>query len=387
MAEELGISWALPLEGSRGCWWDRVRRTGDPKNACYFCNLNVQWGGYRQKTSERLVAEMAALSDKHKNLRLYFLDNIVRSSGIVEFAEAIKKLGKDFDIFYEMRANIKPHELLALKEAGLSAVQFGIEALSTSVLKRVGKGTTTIQNLQVMKLCYELRIFNGANLIVDFPGATLEEVEETRHNLLNFAIAYQPLNISTFGLGVDSTVDALRERFGISNVRNDDVFKKGLPAEVWKRLRLLNLDFDGPAGVDWAPVKEAVQQWFALHQGGFTPLLRYQDGGSFVSVIDDRQAQHLEGFYDGLARDVFMYCMEIRTFDQIARRFCQAEATELQEVLEKFIDDQIVFHEAGRYLSLAMALTPEIAARRIRNTFLEDRRPVASAATKAAKAL
>src|ERR1051325_9724563 len=375
-AEQHGIGWVLPIEGSRGCWYDRVRRTGNPKNACYFCNLNVQWSGYRQKTVERLVMELEALSEKHRNLRIIFLDNIIRAAGIVEFAEAIQRLGKDFDIFYEMRANIKPYELLMMKEAGLAGVQFGIEGLSSSLLKRIGKGTTTIQNLQAMKLCYELRIYNGANLIVDFPGATPEEVEETRKNILEYASAYQPLNIAPFGLGVDSTVDALPGLFQITNVRNSDHFRVGMPEEVWKRLRLFELSYDGPARrTDWEPVKQAVQQWLVLYGGGFRPLLRYQDGGSFVTIADERSGQLLEGCYEGLARDVFMYCMEMRSLEQIKRRFPDADAQETQEVIQQFLDDKLMFGEAGRYLPLALAPTPEIAARRIKAAFLQDHRP------------
>src|SRR5262249_8481668 len=72
LAEEYGIGWALPIEGSRGCWWDRSKRAGNPKSTCYFCNLNVQWGGYRQKSVPRLAAEIDELSRRYRNLRLFF---------------------------------------------------------------------------------------------------------------------------------------------------------------------------------------------------------------------------------------------------------------------------------------------------------------------------
>jgi hypothetical protein len=260
-----------------------------------------------------------------------------------------------------------------MKEAGLTSVQFGIEGLSTPFLKRIGKGTTTIQNLQVMKLAYELRIDNGANLIFDFPGATAEEVEETRVNMLEYAIAYQPLSLSRFTLGVDSTVDALRQNFGIRNVRNQDVFKLGMPDEVWNRLRLFGLDFDRPeTDADWGPVKQAAKQWANFHSRRVEPALRYRDGGSFITIIDERRGDLREGTYVGLTRDVYMYCMEMRTLDQITRSFGQPDANLLQEALNGFLNDKLMFREGNRYLSLAMAPSPEIAARRIRAAFFED---------------
>jgi len=374
LAERFGIDWALPIEGSRGCWWDRVGKTGDARKACYFCNLNVQWNGYRQKSVDRLVAELDVLTDKHKSLRVFFLDNIIRASGIPEFSQAIQALGKDFQFFYEMRANIKPHEILLMKEAGLSGVQFGIEGLSSSLLKRIGKGTTTILNLQVMKLCAELNVGNAANLILDFPGATPEEVAETRAHLLDYALPYAPLSISSFSLGMGSTVDALPDMFPVANIRNSDVFKDGMPEEVWRRVRLLELSFDCvTSGADWTPVREAVEYWISRHQGRTAPMLRYQDGGSFVTITDERGEQIRQGSYEGLERDVYMYCMEIRSLNQIKRHFSNADPAALQDALDLFVQEKLMFHEEGRYLSLAMAVTPELAARRMHKTYLEDK--------------
>ena len=50
----------LPMEASRGCWWNgsvlsnkkTEEQTGhkiDDKDGCAFCNLNLQWKGYRTK--------------------------------------------------------------------------------------------------------------------------------------------------------------------------------------------------------------------------------------------------------------------------------------------------------------------------------------------------
>ena len=59
--------------------------------------------------------------------------------------KALAAHGKDYVLFYELRANLSPYELLCMEEGGLRYVQFGIESLSSSYLKRIGKGTTTIQ--------------------------------------------------------------------------------------------------------------------------------------------------------------------------------------------------------------------------------------------------
>jgi ribosomal peptide maturation radical SAM protein 1 len=367
LADELGIGWSIAIEGSRGCWWDRTRRTGDPRDTCYFCNLNVQWNGYREKSVGRLVSEAVQLSDRHRNHRLFFLDNIIRARGVTQLATALSETRRHFQIFYEMRANIRPAELVAMWEAGLYEAQFGIEALSTSLLERVGKGTTTLQNLQVMKLCAELGIRNGANLIVDFPGSTTAEVVETVKVIRDCAVIYQPLSVSKFRLGVDSTVEALKERFGVANVRNSDLYKVALPAPVWQRLSLFDLDFDLEGEqASWAPVLSECEAWRARHARSDGPLLRYHDGVTYLHIEDRRQDEYREGTFEGLARDVYLYCGQIRSRDQIQAQFAGASAGEIDDVLGEFLEWNLIYEERGKCLALALAPHARAAAARVR---------------------
>jgi ribosomal peptide maturation radical SAM protein 1 len=365
LAEGCGVSWLLPIEGSRGCWWDRTKRAQNPRSTCYFCNLNVQWGGYREKSVARVVEEMSTLSDRYHTLRVAFVDNVLRSSGVLDLARDIARCGKDFDFFYEMRAHVRPRELLALRQAGLTEVQFGIEALSTSMLRRIGKGTTLIQNLQAMRSCHELGIKNGANLIFGFPGTTADEIEETREHLLSDAFSYQPLSFSRFQLGIESTVDTLRSEFGVSAVRNLDLFRGAVPDDVYERVELFDLDFElNEPSQDWTPVFEAGKRWTEFHASRTSPALYYRDGGSFVVVVDERSGDYFEGVFEGLARDVYLYCMEIRDRRSIAERF-DLDARRVDELVAPFLEHRLMFAEGAKCLSLAVATDPLVAARRI----------------------
>jgi ribosomal peptide maturation radical SAM protein 1 len=377
-AERYDIDWHLPIEGSRGCWYDRARKTGDPTQTCFFCNLNVQWNGYREKSVPRVAKELASLSSRYRIGKAFFVDNIMRHRGVEELAHAIAALDRDLDLFYENRANLKAKELLALWEAGLSATQFGIEALSTSMLKRIGKGTTMIQNLEVMRLCTELEIDHIANLITDFPGSTEAEVNETVLLIDEFAGAYQPLHLYPFELGRGSTVDALRARFGIVNVRNADRYRPGLPDDVWSRLELIDLDFelDAPR-VDWSPVHEAVERWTRRHNrqdqlvgargeslGG--KLLVYRDCVDFLIIEDLRDGELSSGTFEGLYKDVYLECLSTHSLGALAERFPDASEADLQTVLDFFVEGRLMVREGDRYLSLALATSPRVAAKRIR---------------------
>jgi ribosomal peptide maturation radical SAM protein 1 len=360
-AIELGIDWALPVEGSRGCWWDRAARTGNPKATCYFCNLNVQWKGYREKNAERLIGEVRELSERYQITKVFFLDNIIRVHGITELARGIAALGKDLELFYEMRANVRPDELVALWEAGLTHAQFGIEALSSSVLKRIGKGTRAIQNLEAMKTCFELGVRHGGNLITSFPGSTDAEVAETVETIRRFAVAYEPCAISVFALGVNSTVDALRAEFGVTNVRNLDALSAVLPDKARTRLKLFDRNFDAANPADWTPVKDAVAAWRERQRAIGEPLLSYTDGGSFLRIIDRRQ-DHRIAVLEGLQRALYLGCMRIRSGREIAARFGE----EAMDVMRQLVELDLVFEEGGRYLALATAQSARVAAARIR---------------------
>jgi hypothetical protein len=223
-----------------------------------------------------------------------------------------------------------------------------------------------------MRLCRELGIEHAANLIIDFPGSTGEEVAETVRNVLDYAIDFQPLNVVKFQLGVDSTVDTLRETFGITRARNKELYRAGMPGEVWSRLLLFDLDFD-QQGVqaDWTPVKEACDAWYAKYSRRESIALFYQDGGDFLIIVDDRDEARKEGVLEGLARDIYLHCLEIRTLSQLQRKFGVPQA-ELMEILQQFVDDRIMFTEQGSYLSLAVAPNPLTAVRRIRASYEEE---------------
>jgi len=371
-AESCGVGWALPVEGSRGCYWDRTRRAGNPKATCHFCNLNVQWGGYREKSPARVAEEVRVNATRHQNVRAYFVDNILRHDGAAALARSLRETGLELDIFIEMRAHVRSEDFVALWEAGVSQVQFGIEALSSRYLARLGKGTTLLQNLRAMRLCAEFGVPHGANLITHFPGTTAAEVDECVRSIETHARAYEPLHLSKFHLGMGSTVDVLRREFRVSNVRNADIYRVCLPDEVWRRLELFDLDFDqeGPP-LDWAPLYAATAEWQRLHDGarGGPPLLSYRDGGSFISIEDRRFGELRAGTFDRVVRAVLLGCMDdIRSSSDVA---CQVEALggtddDARAILDHLVSNGIVAQDGDRFLSLPVAATPAAAVRRIR---------------------
>jgi len=76
----------IPVEFSRGCWW----------NKCTFCNLNLQWCGYRNKTAAKMVNEVETLAKRFDCLDFTFVDNMLPASESINFFSITEKLPYDF---------------------------------------------------------------------------------------------------------------------------------------------------------------------------------------------------------------------------------------------------------------------------------------------------
>jgi radical SAM superfamily enzyme YgiQ (UPF0313 family) len=160
----------LPVEASRGCWWHRQDARGHFRG-CAFCNLNLQWRGYRTKRPDQVIREVDEQVRRHQVLSLAFADNAFPINHAAAIFEGIRELGRDMSIFTELRADTSPALLRKMQQAGVDTVQVGIEALSTALLAKMNKGARAIDNLCLMKQCEALGIVNASNLMLHFPGS------------------------------------------------------------------------------------------------------------------------------------------------------------------------------------------------------------------------
>ena len=73
------------------------------------------------------------------------------------------------------KANLTREQLKLYIEAGVRRIQPGVESLSTPVLARMRKGTTALQNIQLLKWCRELGLTPIWNHLTGFPGERPED--------------------------------------------------------------------------------------------------------------------------------------------------------------------------------------------------------------------
>ncbi len=355
----------LPMEISRGCWWQRPLEDGK-SSGCAFCNLNLQWEGYRAKKPMQAVSEIDHLTTKYKTLSVAFMDNLLPLKTSKDIFMRIGKLKKDFLLFGEIRATTPRHILADMRIAGMKEVQIGIEALSTRLLRKLNKGTTAIQNIEIMKHCEALGISNSSNLILCFPGSDQEDVDETLRNL-EFTLPFRPLKMVDFWLGLGSPVWRHPEDFGIEAVFNHRNYAGIFPLEVFKSMHFSIQSYRGGLGHQrklWMPVKKKLKAWEKtydeLHRGSrHENILSFSDGRNFLIIRQKRtQGGHLTHRLEGTSRAIYLYCQEHRSLKRILERFITVGSDKVVPFLRMMVDKKLMFEENNKYLSLAVPANP-----------------------------
>ncbi len=351
----------LPVEFSRGCWWQRNTGEGKPRG-CAFCNLNLQWRGYRFKSPARIASEVEYQTRRHRLLSLAVMDNVLPRRTTCAALRMLTGLKRDFSIFGEIRASTPLSDLKLMRAAGISRVQVGIEALSTRLLRRLRKGTTAIQNLEIMKHCEALGIACLSNLIACFPGSDEEDVRET---LLAMAFAgwFRPPKLVGFWLGLGSPVWRRPEAYGIRSVFNHRNWSRIFPNDVFHRMPLLVQGYRGDLRRQrrlWKPVRDRLNAWVRaygdLHRAALAePILSYRDGGDFMIIrerrLDGSTATHR---LEGTSRRIYLFCEHRRSLRRILASFPNVSPENIAAFLKTMTAARLMFSENEQHLSLAV---------------------------------
>jgi ribosomal peptide maturation radical SAM protein 1 len=359
----------LPMEISRGCWWRRKQKDGG-SSGCAFCNLNLQWDGYRSKNPAQVISEIDYLTTKYKTLSVAFTDNLLPLKTSLDIFNRIARLGKDFRLFGEIRATTPEPVLKAMKTAGMQEVQIGIEALSTGLLKKLNKGTTAIQNIEIMKYCEMTSIENSSNLIFYFPGSDQTDVDETLRNL-DFVLCFRPLKRVHFWLGLGSPVWQSPETFGLKSVFNHRNYTHIFPPDVFKDMQFTIQSYRGDLGFQrklWRPVEKKLKAWKKsygeLHKGPrHENILGFRDGRNFMIIRQKRlTGQPLTHRLEGTSREIYLFCMHHRSLKRILARFPSVATNKIEPFLKMMVNKKLMFQENDTYLSLAVPANPQGSA-------------------------
>jgi hypothetical protein len=343
----------LPVEFSRGCWWGK----------CSFCNLNLQWCGYRHKSANRMLAEVRQLAQAHGCLDFFFTDNVLPRRESRGFFRQMATVSGDFRFFAEMRSEQR-HDLALGVRGGLAEIQVGIESLSAGLLKKMHKGGSVLANLAMMKQAQACGLPLAGNLITEYPGATAAEVTETLE-ALDYAWPYAPLTPASFFLGHGSPMDSRPAAHGIGGRTVHPRARSLYPGGILARLPLLIKGYRGDRQLQrqrWRPVHRRLRQWREFHQqrqapAHLQPPLAYRDGGDFLLLRQELpDGLVLRHRLRGLSRRLYLACAEIREIDDLLRDFTGISRPALVKFLAELSAKRLLFREGDQVLALAIHL-------------------------------
>ncbi len=340
----------LPIEFSRGCWW----------NKCSFCNLNQQWCGYRWKSGARVLADVHLLAERHQCLDFFFTDNALPPAEARLFFREMAKEPGDYRFFAEIRAPRDMEECTLYQRGGLRSIQVGIEALSDSLLKKMRKGVTVMENIHAMKMAAALNIRLDGNLILEFPGSSEQEVRETLRALAA-VLPYRPLKAASFFLGQGSPVHAEPRQYGIRAITHHANDRLLFPGPVLQRLNLLVKGYRGDRTRQkklWRPVRKQIGLWQRFHEGRRhikRPALELRDGGSFLLIRQERPDQPaLHHRLTGLSRKIYLACDAPLSKKRLLARFKTVKESQLDQFLDGLAQKGLLFSTGDAFLALAV---------------------------------
>lgn len=250
----------LVAESSRGCWWGM-------KSHCTFCGLNGNTMAFRSKSPARFAEELRALSHRHQRKVFTVTDNILDLKYLTSLFPELLSRGDGIRMFYETKANLRKDQLELMAAAGIYAIQPGIESLSTTVLELMAKGTTRLQNIQLLKWCEELGVAANWNLLYGFPGEPPKDYAAMAELIPLLGHLPPPVAVSRIRLDRFAPYWRAPGRHGIKNVRRYWSYDFALGPLAPDRRERLAYYFEFDYADDRSPhryagdVVRAAQQW------------------------------------------------------------------------------------------------------------------------------
>lgn len=347
----------LLFEGARGCWWGAKRQ-------CLFCGLNGATMRFRAKSPLRALDEIKHLVELWQTDLVQAVDNVVPMSYFRGFFPGLARVKRPARLFYEIRANLSREQVKALCEARVLRVQPGIESFSNHVLQLMCKGTTVLQNIQVLKWCKEYGIQADYNLLYGFPGETDEDYQHLFGILrairfLNPPTACGPVRLDRF-----SPYYRNAQAHGLQNVRPTLPYKYLYPfGEDSVRRIAYYFDYDLPPNTipSGRPTElvRRVEDWRAYPESGSLRAFERPDGT--LALLDTRSsAIRSSVVLQGADKAVYDYCDQAQSLgaicNHLTREFPQLGLT--ADVVRAFLDGLVahryMISEGSSYLSLAL---------------------------------
>ncbi|MEU6142929.1 RiPP maturation radical SAM C-methyltransferase [Streptomyces sp. NPDC047081] len=359
-AEHLGLlpatarrSVYLPIETARGCWWGT-------RHHCTFCGLNGKTMEFRSKSAERVLDEFAHQTRRYRSFRFEAVDNILDMRYLRTLFPALVESGAQYELFYEVKANLSRRQLELLADAGVVQMQPGIESFSSHVLRLMRKGVTAAQNVNLLRWAQHYGIRVSWNLLWGFPGETREDCADQAAALWQLEHLQPPGSAARITMERFSPLFTDREGI-LRDLRPDPSYAHIYPADLdlARIAYFFSCDIDGALPDSaYVSLRRAAADWQdAWRDEAGPPVLEYRQAPHYVQIHDNRR-KGSEGTYlfEGFAADLYLACCERPvTADALRRRLAPRGSVEaVERALKEFAEAGLVFRDGPLTVALAV---------------------------------
>ncbi|GAB1689817.1 RiPP maturation radical SAM C-methyltransferase [Krasilnikovia sp. M28-CT-15] len=290
----------IPFESSRGCWWGE-------KHHCTFCGLNGTTMAFRAKSPQRMADELVTQARRYRSFRFFGVDNIVDMGYLKDLFPVLADEGVNYEIFYEVKANLTREQVRALAHGGVNQIQPGIESLSSRVLRLMRKGTRAAQNINLLRWARYYGVEVGWNLLWGFPGETEQDYAD-QAAMLPHLVHLQP---PTAACRV--WIERFSPLFSESPTKTPEAsYRYVYPASVDLRKAAYFFEYDLPGALPhsaYEPLLKEFSAWTELWSTERRPALTFWSSPGLVQIYDARR-EGAEGTYtfEGPLADLYTAC-------------------------------------------------------------------------------
>lgn len=356
------ISPMLLIESSRGCWW------GEKKSRrCRFCGLNGSNAHYRSKESEKVINELKYLSDRHSVKRFFFSDNILNMN---YFESLLPKLASNkLDPYYlhvETKANLNEQHIIKLKNAGVRWIQPGIENLHDESLKALGKGTTAINNVQLLKITQKYKINTIWNYLTGIPNEQKHWYDEVCEWIPLISHLQPPSGIFKLRFDRFSLFQQEPEKFNIT-IKANMVYKYIYPISETLINKICRFYIsDNRNSLEDGSDKQlynSIYEWMGHYYSSRKPRLLMNIEGNITYIKDTRPcAVKNDIILENHEHYVYAACKKIVAIkdmqDKVLEKFnIQLDEEQVEEALNGLLDKKLILKIHNFVLALAISIS------------------------------
>ena len=349
----------LPFETSRGCWWGE-------RSHCRFCGLNKSTMGYKSMQPELAIRLIESLFEYRERTSVFMcVDNILERGWADEVLSKVDT-PEGNSIFYQVKANLKEHEIQLMSRARVKSITPGFESLSSSTLKLMAKGVDAFQNLRVMKYCRLHDVFPGWNLLIGSPGEEEEVYEKYMRDLPNLIHLLPPQTVYSIKFNRYSPYHDQQEHFGLKLVPTDHYgFVFPFPEES-----LPEIAYDFQDTTPQPQYRLAAAKWIQLLRGRITawrerwydrpgllpPSLHLESGRN--EVVDRRGPEEVRIAIGPDQRALLELLQAHRLSDRILAELPDLDPARLRTSLDLFDRHGWLFWEGPMVMALVLSREP-----------------------------